>query len=86
LRFGSFLECRILKIPHHGQGLGDPAIVRKFIELSGPEVAVITNKSSAELDKDLLEQLRKQGAQVYVTGDSGAVVVEGGGVSVVGDE
>ncbi len=86
LRFGTFLGCDVLKIPHHGQGLGDAAITRELIKVSDPAVAIIPNKSSAKLNKDLLEQLNKQGVTVYVTGVSGAVVVEGGGVSVVGDE
>ncbi len=75
LRFGTLLESDLLKVPHHGAGLGEMLIVREFIRAVDCADAVITNNARG-LNRGLLETLDEQGAGVYVTGECGAVIAE----------
>ncbi|MFC1548327.1 DNA internalization-related competence protein ComEC/Rec2 [Candidatus Omnitrophota bacterium] len=76
LQFGSFLKADIIKIPHHGQGLGDVYAVNKFIAMTNSQNAVITNRNIDKLDKELLKDIHKIGAKVHITGFSGAAIAE----------
>ncbi|MBD3426605.1 MAG: DUF4131 domain-containing protein [Candidatus Omnitrophica bacterium] len=76
LLFGTFLKSDLVKVPHHGQGLGDDIVGRLFIESTGCESAVITNKATGKLNKRLLGILEEMKAEVFITGRDGAVIAE----------
>ena len=40
--YGEFLKSDILKVPHHGGGLGEDRVVRQFFEAVSPKIAVIS--------------------------------------------
>jgi competence protein ComEC len=76
LCFGSLLKADLIKVPHHGAGLGNMFIVKEFLGRAGPASAVITNKSAGCVNKDLMEIFRENGTTVYITGESGALIAE----------
>lgn len=80
LRYGRFLKCDIMKVPHHGGGLvrnaKDYVIVKKFFALTDPKIAVITTSSITKTDAEIIDILRTQDIHYFITGESGAVTVQ----------
>ena len=81
VRFGSFLESDVIKVPHHGMWMGDdkPAI-REFFALAKSKYAVITNEKDNNLNKDMLKAFDLRGTKILITGKEGAVTVEGSNI------
>lgn len=79
LGYGDMLKADIIKVPHHGSGLGDMMYVAEFLRLVRPRYAVITAKDRGEVNARLLRVLDSLGTRVFITGESGAIVAEGGG-------
>jgi len=77
LCFGSLLRSDVLKVPHHGAGLGEGAVIREFVNCVRCSEAVITNNiSPAEVNPDLSKEFKKLRTSVHITGRSGAVIAE----------
>jgi competence protein ComEC len=75
LRFGDLLGSDVIKVPHHGGGVGKMAVARLFFERVDPDIAVITNTSSRKVRGDVIDALEKAGAaDIRITGESGAVI------------
>ncbi|MFH1310715.1 MAG: DNA internalization-related competence protein ComEC/Rec2 [Candidatus Omnitrophota bacterium] len=74
LKHNVVLKSDIIKIPHHGNSLGDKRIVEDFIKNVKCKNAIITNKFDG-FDKDIVALLKRNKIRVYVTGESGAVTV-----------
>lgn len=66
----------IIKVPHHGSGLGDMPTVEHFMSLARPVYAVIPAKNRGEVNAALLDILSELGSRVFITGASGAVVAD----------
>lgn len=78
LRFGSFLQSDVIKVPHHGMRLGeDTSSIREFFKMAGSKYAVITNNKDKNLNKDMLRIFDSEGTKIYVTGEEGSVTIEG---------
>ena len=75
LLFGSFLKSSIIKVPHHGSGLGDGAVVAIFLRAVNSEYAVITNRDFGDLDKSVIKTLDLLDSGIYLTGEEGSVTV-----------
>ncbi|MGB2961010.1 MAG: DNA internalization-related competence protein ComEC/Rec2 [Candidatus Omnitrophota bacterium] len=75
LRFGPKLRSNLMKVPHHGGGLGDMVIAREFLEETGPNTAVISS-TSRYVKEDLLKTFQEMGTKVYVTSGSGAIIAK----------
>lgn len=76
LQFGAFMESDIMKVPHHGQGWGDILIAEEFVNSVNSAHYVVTNKSLQKLNKHSLDIINKQDADIYITGETGAVIVD----------
>lgn len=76
LFLGSVLKSDIVKIPHHGSGLGDMNVVAEFLGHVRPGYAVITAKDRSEVNGALLGILARMGTEVFITGETGAVIAE----------
>lgn len=76
LSYGALLRSDIVKVPHHGSGLGDMTAVESFLDNVKPKCAVINAKNEREINSILLNGLCKAGTEVFVTSESGAVIIE----------
>ena len=75
LRLGKLLASNVIKVPHHGGNVGEITTVEEFFKKVNPQAAIITNNDPQKIKKDIIETLRKNGTDIYVTGSSGAVVI-----------
>ena len=75
LRCPTLLDADVIKIPHHGMGLGDMVIFKAFIDEVSPKYAIIPNTPN-KVNKHILKFLEDQGTVVYITGKTGAVTLE----------
>ncbi|MDD5634706.1 MAG: ComEC/Rec2 family competence protein, partial [Candidatus Omnitrophica bacterium] len=66
----------LVKVPHHGNGLGETSIMREFFCKTKAKDFVISNGDVKSIDKDLVEILKQLKASIYVTGFQGAVVIK----------
>ncbi len=76
LRFGSLLASDLMKVPHHGAGLGEMSIVKEFLRMSNCACAVATNRAARFLNKELMKTFHAHGTHIFVTGESGAVIAD----------
>lgn len=76
LSFGESLASDVLKAPHHGAGLGDVLVLREFLNNVSPRYIVITNDKTENVEPALLRTAGDIGAQVLITGKTGAVIFE----------
>jgi competence protein ComEC len=81
-RFGSALDCDVLKVTHHGSRFGtmDP-----FIKTLSPDIATISvgiNNIYHHPNKDVIERLRNNNTIVYRTDKEGAIILECDGGSI----
>lgn len=74
LLFGKALESDIMKVPHHGQGLGKEAEAKEFFQMARCKYYVITNKDSSKLNKNIADFFNKKDANAYFTGQTGALI------------
>ena len=84
-RYGEDLGSNIVKVPHHGGGLGREDAVRNFFVNVSPELSVISTSKSylrGASSKGLCDMLAGLGSQCYRTDRDGAVVVRTDGRSV----
>ncbi|ANW99352.1 competence protein ComE [Thermoclostridium stercorarium subsp. thermolacticum DSM 2910] len=74
LKYGDHIDCDILKVAHHG---GKESTTREFLDLAKPEVAVISAGSNnyGHPSDEVIERLSLKEARIYITKESGAVIV-----------
>ncbi|MBN1526196.1 MAG: DNA internalization-related competence protein ComEC/Rec2 [Candidatus Omnitrophica bacterium] len=83
--YGEALGSDIVKVPHHGGGLGREDAVRDFFVKVSPELSVISTSRSylrGAAQKALCDMLTSLGSRCYRTDRDGAVVVHTDGHSV----
>ena len=66
----------IVKMPHHGQKAGNS---EDFIAAIDPQIAVITDSEDDPAEEKVLELLEEEGAQIYMTKDTGTIIITGNG-------
>lgn len=81
-KFGSALDCDVLKVTHHGSRFGT---TDAFIKELSPDVATISvgiNNIYYHPNKDVIERLHNNNVTVYRTDQQGAIILEcdGGGI------
>lgn len=76
LSYGGLLRSDVIKVPHHGSGLGDMISAASFFDKVRPGYAVINAKNDDEINGTLLAGFRKSVTEVFVTSEAGAVIVE----------
>ncbi len=81
-RFGSALDCDVLKVTHHGSRFGT---TDAFIKTLSPDIATISvgiNNIYHHPNKDVIERLHNNNVAVYRTDKEGAVILECDGATV----
>lgn len=81
-RFGSALDCDVLKVTHHGSRFGT---TDAFIKELSPDIATISvgiNNIYHHPNKDVIERLRNNNTTVYRTDKEGAIILECDGGSI----
>ncbi|MFC1570821.1 hypothetical protein ACFL4E_03460 [Candidatus Omnitrophota bacterium] len=77
LAFGALLKSDVVKVPHHGMGMGkDDAVIREFFQTVKSKYAIITNSTDEKLNKNMLKVLILGNTEIILTGNDGAVVIE----------
>ena len=77
LCFGALLKSDVIKVPHHGKGMGrDEAVIKEFFEAAEAKYAIITNNTGQKLNKNMLEVFISEDTEIILTGNRGAVVIE----------
>lgn len=77
--YGSALGAGIMKVPHHGSGLGDMGAFLDFVEHVDPDVSVISSRredGGAVSYETARRALVSSGSSCYVTGESGLITVK----------
>jgi competence protein ComEC len=75
-RFGSVLDCDVLKVTHHGSRFGT---TDAFIKELSPDIATISvgvNNVYHHPGKDVIERLHNNNVTIYRTDKEGAVILE----------
>lgn len=70
------IDSEILKVGHHGSNTSSS---EEFVEAVSPEIAVIScgiNNKYNHPNKETLETLRKQRAEIYRTDEVGTIIIE----------
>jgi competence protein ComEC len=75
LAYGEYLKVDILKVPHHGGGLGDRAVVEEFLRYADAEYLIVTNERGAKMNSALTKIAGTSKSRILSTGEHGAVTL-----------
>ncbi|MFA6637184.1 MAG: ComEC/Rec2 family competence protein [Candidatus Omnitrophota bacterium] len=75
LMYGEELGADLMKVPHHGGGLGERAVVEEFLRYADPEYLIVTNERGARMNSALLKVSETSKARILSTGEYGAVTL-----------
>lgn len=76
--YGRALGSSLIKVPHHGGGIGDIRDAERFFAAVGAKVAVISvgrNNRYGSPSENTLGALERSTPSIYLTGDNGAINV-----------
>ena len=77
LAFGNILKADIVKAPHHGTLPSETvSLYDEFYDKTLCNTLIITNKNIRALKGNIIETLRSDKIDIYITGERGAVKVE----------